>query len=143
MIGLRPIRSDNAANRIKHGVPIASATATMICAVTPATFRVWVRKKQRVELPAIPDDGFARGRAKQRGDRDFAIAPFAESFRERPARLFALFDHAPEQRRFIELEANPQGDGEQDRRQQKRDSPSPVAKWPFAHIAADAENNEQ
>jgi hypothetical protein len=47
--------------------------------------------------------------------------------------LFALFDHAPEQRRFIELEANPQRDGEQDRRQQKRDSPSPVAKWPFAH----------
>ncbi len=44
MIGLLPILSDSQPNRMKQGVPIASAIAIMICAVTPGTFSVWVRK---------------------------------------------------------------------------------------------------
>jgi len=45
MIGLRPIRSDSQPNRMKNGVPSASAIAIMILAVTAGTFRVCVRKK--------------------------------------------------------------------------------------------------
>ena len=44
MIGLRPILSDSQPKMTKPGVPSASATTIMICAVTPGTLRVWVRK---------------------------------------------------------------------------------------------------
>ena len=44
MIGLRPILSDSQPNRMKAGVPSASATTIMICAVMAGTLMVWVRK---------------------------------------------------------------------------------------------------
>ena len=44
MIGLRPILSDSAPNMMKTGVPIKSAVAMRMLAVTPGTFNVWVRK---------------------------------------------------------------------------------------------------
>src|ERR1700733_9115847 len=43
-IGFLPILSDSQPNRMKNGVPSASATAIMICAVTLGTLMVWVRK---------------------------------------------------------------------------------------------------
>jgi hypothetical protein len=46
MIGLRPILSDSQPNRMKKGVPIKSATAIRICAVTAGTFSVCVRKNK-------------------------------------------------------------------------------------------------
>src|SRR6476620_1955987 len=44
MIGLRPILSDSQPNRMKHGVPIASEIAIMICASVAGTLMVCVRK---------------------------------------------------------------------------------------------------
>jgi hypothetical protein len=44
MIGFLPILSESQPNRMKHGVPMTSAIAIMICAVTPGTLSVCVRK---------------------------------------------------------------------------------------------------
>src|SRR3954464_5996406 len=44
MIGLRPILSDSQPNRMKHGVPIASEIAIMVCSAGAGTLMVWVRK---------------------------------------------------------------------------------------------------
>ncbi len=71
MIGLRPILSDSQPNRMKHGVPIASAIAIMIWARGARNLQRLREEEQRVELSAVPDDGFAGGGAEQRQDRDF------------------------------------------------------------------------
>jgi hypothetical protein len=44
MIGFLPILSDSQPNRMKQGVPMASATAIVICALTPGIFSVYVRR---------------------------------------------------------------------------------------------------
>src|SRR5215204_5766970 len=100
MIGLRPILSDSQPNRMKHGVPIASEIAIMICESTAGTFSVW-EEEQRVELSAVPHDRFAGGGAKQRQQRDLGVGPLAERFRQRPLRSLAFLHHLLEQRRFI------------------------------------------
>ena len=75
------------------------------------------QEEQRIELAAIPHHGFAGGGAEKCQDRNFQVVPLAEGFQEWPSRLLTLLDHAPEQRRFIKLEPDPERDCEQDRRQ--------------------------
>jgi hypothetical protein len=76
-------------------------------------------------------------------DRDFEVGPLTEGFHERALGLFALFDHLLEERRFIELEPDPERDGEQDCRQQERKSPAPVAERLLAHAGADPEDQQE
>ena len=101
------------------------------------------QEEQRVELTAVPHDRLAGGGAEQGEDGDLGVAPLAESFRERPLRLLAFLDHPLEQRRFIELQSDPDRDREQHRRKQERDAPAPVAEIGFAHGGAEAEDQEQ
>ena len=101
------------------------------------------QEEQRVELTAVPHDGFAGGGAEQRKDRDLGVTPLAKGFRERTLGLLALFDHALEQRQFIELEPDPERDREQHRREEERYPPAPIAERGFAHAGADAEDQEE
>ena len=106
-------------------------------------FQCLREEEQRVELAAVPHHGLAGGGAEKREDRDFEVVPLTESFHERSLRLLALFDHLFEERRFIELEPDPERDGKQDCRQQERKSPAPGAEFIFAHSGADAEDQEE
>src|SRR5262249_15528674 len=71
MIGLRPIPTGKGPETKKKRRAIATATATPRRPRDPGQLRGRVEKHHGETRPAIPDDGFARGRAKQRGDRDF------------------------------------------------------------------------
>ena len=57
---MRPILSDSQPKKMKNGVPIANATAIMICAVMASTFSVWVRKNNASNwlLDRAQDIGF-------------------------------------------------------------------------------------
>ena len=58
MIGLRPIRSDSQPNRMKNGVPIEAGRDHDLRR-DGRHFQRLGQEEQRVELPAIPDDGLA------------------------------------------------------------------------------------
>ena len=72
-----------------------------------------------------------------------ALIPSAEGFRERTLGLLAFLDHAAEQRRFVELEPDPERNREQHRREEERYPPAPIAERGFAHAGADAEDQEE
>ena len=56
---------------------------------------------------------------------------------------FALFLHAQEHGRLVELQPDPDGNDEKDQREQERDAPSPLGERGFAHEGADAEDQQQ
>jgi len=101
------------------------------------------QEEQRIELSAVPHDRFARRRTEECQDRDLAVFPVAEGFRERRFGLRALFLHLLEHRRFRQLQADPDGHAEQDHRQQERQTPAPIEERFFTHIGADAEDDQQ
>src|SRR4051812_29938979 len=114
------------------------------------------QEEQRGELAAVPDHGFARSGAEQRQGGDLGIGPVAERVRQWPRRVLAFGLHAQEDRRFIELEPDPDRYREQNRRQQERDTPSPIFErrdraparyggpWVIGvHVGAHAKDNQQ
>ena len=77
MMGLRPILSDQAPNRIKNGVPITSDKAIMIggCAIYLEGLG---QEEQRVELAGVPHHGLAGGQADQGQNHDLQVLPLTE-----------------------------------------------------------------
>ena len=112
-------------------------------AVVPSIFSVCVRKKQGVELPRVPDDRLSGGAAEQCDQRNLRIVPVPECLRERRLRRRTFFLHLRERRRLGELQANPDGEAEQDDRQQERHAPAPIGKLRGRHAETKRQNDDQ
>src|SRR5262245_51354292 len=82
------------------------------------------QEEQGVELAAVPDDGFAGGGAEERKDGELQVGPLAERLAQRTLRASTFLLHAQEDRRFVELEPDPDRYDQQDGRQQERNTPT-------------------
>src|SRR3546814_1106809 len=82
-------------------------------------------EEERIKLSRIPDDRLPRDRAEQRDEHPFEVFPATEGLGQRRLRRRALRLHLFEDGAFLELEADPQRQAEQDDRDQEGDAQAP------------------
>ena len=129
---MRPILSDSQPNTMKNGVPMQQRDRDQDLCGDRRHFQRLRQEEQRIELPAVPDHGFAGGGTEQREDRDLGIRPIAESFRQRRLEPLPSAFMRLEHRGFIQLEPDPDRHREQDCGEQERNAPAPVGERRFA-----------
>ena len=109
-------------------------------AVDPQRF---LEEEQRVELAGIPDHRLAGDGAEQGDQDDLEVGPARERLGQRRLRALALLLHLPEDRALLELQPDPQRDGEEQDRDQERDPPAPGGEFLLAQPGADRDDDEQ
>ena len=103
-------------------------------------------EEERVELAGVPDHGLTGGTAEQRHDHDLEVVPACEGLGQRRLGSLALFLHAQEDRRLVELHADINRDHQQQDGEQEGNAPAPnieVLAEQFAAAKDDQQRHEQ
>ena len=92
-----------------------------------------LQEEQRVELRQIPDDALPRQDADQHDEDRLQVVRAGEGLLQRRLGEAAFVADFFEQRRFIELEPNPQRDHQQHGGKQEGNAPSPIGEGSLPH----------
>ena len=95
-------------------------------------------EEQRVELAGVPDDALAGGGAEQGEQHVLVVRILEEAVAERRLGALALGLHPLEDRRLAQLQADIDGEEEQDDGDQERNAPAPFGERRGVHDGADA-----